>query len=156
MSLPADGWARRRAALRKSASRLTPNVVVYYPFEVFAGFVGFVFGFPLLLGIVAPTSLLLLLPAFAYWLYAIALVLGSLIVGIGLRKRNPFALASGLQLLGGCYFVYGIAAAVVMGISVAFAGLSAFVSFGAICLIRATHFRRLIDIQQEVCSRESP
>ena len=131
---------------RERLARFIPDVVTNYPFEIFASFVGLVIGLTLLAGLVSPGSLTALLPLFVYWAYAVALVLGSLTVAWGLRKRHPLVLASGLQLLGGSYAVYALAVVAVAGWSTAFAAFAAFLGIALVCLVRSLHFRRLIDI----------
>jgi hypothetical protein len=150
-----DRWLRGRARLRENLSRFVPRVAVYFPFEILVAVIGFLMGFPLLTGLARPTSLLLLLPAVAYTAYAVALVLGSLTVALGLRGRqHPLALASGLQLLGGSYIVYGLAVVALSGWIIGWVGFTAFFILGLLCLARSSYFRRLIDIQTGACSLE--
>ena len=141
-------YSEWRAHLRERVARLTPEVVTYYPFEVFSAIVGLVIGLPLLVGLAAPTSLVVLLPNLVYWLYSVAMTLGAATTIAGLRHRSPMLLATGLQLSGGSYFVYGMATVIVAGLGTAWAAFGCFCGFGFVALIRSSHFRRLLDIQR--------
>lgn len=140
-------WIRGRARFREWASHAVPSVAVFYPFEILALVVGFIMGVPILLGFARPTSLILLLPVVAYVAYSAMLVIGSLTITIGLRNRHPLVLASGLQLLGGSYIVYGLAVVALGGWAIAWGGFTAFGILGLLCLARSSYYRRLIDIQ---------
>lgn len=133
----------------------TPSVVTNYPFEVFVAFVGFVIGTTLLVGLASPTSLALLLPTGIYLAYATALVLGAITVAIGLRKQHALILSSGLQLLGGSYGVYALAVVAVSGATAGVAFIL-FVGTALVCLIRALHFRRLVDIKKGALNLRRP
>lgn len=141
-------WTRVRTKLRARAARHTPRLVTNYPFEVFATLVGLIIGLPLLVGLAAPTSLVVLLPTVAYWIYAAALVLGSATVAIGLKMPHPLVIASGIQLLGGSYAVYGLAVVALAGWAIAWSSFACFIVLGVVCTMRASHFRRLVDIQE--------
>src|SRR5207244_3581493 len=99
----------RRARVREFVARHIPNALTNYPFEVLSSILGLLVGIPLLLGLAAPTSLVVMLPSIGYWAYAVALVLGGGTTAVGLRTKHPMVLASGLQLLGGSFGVYGLA-----------------------------------------------
>lgn len=141
-------WLKARARFRERAARFVPRVAVYYPFEILVCVVGFLMGLPLILGLARPTSLLLLLPAVVYIAYALMLVVGAATVAGGLRKQeHPLALASGLQLLGGCYGVYALAVVALSGWAVGWVTFTAFTILGLLCFARSSYFRRLVDIQ---------
>lgn len=142
-------WHQSRCRFRAHVARRTPDVVTLNPFESLVAFIGLLIGITLLLGIAAPTSLVLLLPKAAYYVYAVALCLGGGTVAYGLRGgMRPLALAAGLQLLGGAFGIYGIATIALAGWATAALALAAYGALGLLCLIRAQHFRRLIDIQR--------
>ena len=107
-----SSYGNWRVRLRERSDRLTPTVVTNYPFEVIVTFIALLIGLPLILGLVSPTSLVVLLPAFGYWAYAIALMLGGSTLAVGLRSQSPLLLASGLQLCGGSFAVYALAAVI--------------------------------------------
>lgn len=136
-----------RRALREKAAHVTPRTVVEYPLEVFVSFLGLIIGIPLLAGLARPESLALLLPPVAYIAYSLALILGGLTVAVSLRRDHAAGLASGIQLLGRSFVVYAFAVAAVAGWAKAWAAFACFFVLGIICLARAGHFRRLIDIQ---------
>lgn len=140
-------WKGFRRAVRAKLARFTPTIVTSYPFEVFVTALGLIIGVPLVLGLAAPTSLVVLLPTFMYWAYAVAVILGACTVGVGLRTKHALVLAAGLQLLGGSFMVYALAVVAVAGWPSGFLAFAAFASLGLVCLIRSAHFRRLIDIQ---------
>lgn len=144
----AERWDSRLARLRERVAHVTPRVVVGYPFEVFAASVGLIIGLPLLVGLAAPTSLVVLLPSFIYWVYAVMLVLGAGTTAVGLRTKHPLILAPGLQLLGGSYLVYALATVAVAGWAIAWAAFGCFCALGLVSLVRSSYFRRLIDIQK--------
>ncbi len=141
-------WKTLRASLRAKIAHVVPDVVTLYPFEVFVAALGLIVGVGLVLGLAAPTSLVMLLHNVMYWAYAAALLLGGGSVALGLKVRLPLALASGLQLLGGSFIVYAIAVIAVVGLTAGFMGAAAFTVLGLVCLIRASYFRRLVDIQR--------
>ncbi len=144
----AEVWEHKMAYGRELLANLVPKALINYPFEVIASFLGLVIGLPLLIGLAAPTSLVVLLPSFGYWAYASALVIGGATAAVGLRTRHPLVLASGLQLLGGSYIVYGLAVVALSGFTVAWLSFGAYLAFGGLCMIRALHFRRVVDIQR--------
>lgn len=144
----ADRWDVWRTRLRETLAHYTPHTLTYYPFEVLASMVGLLVGLPLLLGLAAPTSLVLLLPDAVYWLYAVMVSVGAGTTAVGLHARNSLVLASGLQLLGGSYLVYALATVAISGFSVAWLVFGAFSTLGLLCVVRASHFRRLLDIQK--------
>lgn len=143
-----DRLTAAHARFRARTAHLLPPALTNYPFEVLAAFLGLIVGLPLLAGLAAPTSLVTILPAFGYWAYAVALVLGGGTTAVGLRTKHPLALASGLQLLGGSYVVYGLATVAVAGWAVAWLSFGAYAVLGGLAIIRALHFRRLVDIQR--------
>ncbi len=138
----------RMVRLRERVAGRLPTVLTNYPFEVIVTFIALVIGLPLLCGLVAPTSLVVLLPSIGYWAYAAALVLGGIFTGVGLRLKSSAALSSGLQLLGGSYAVYGLATVALSGFATAWLAFGAFFGLGLVALVRALHFRRLLDIQE--------
>lgn len=144
----ADRWDARLTRFREIVAHYTPNVLTFYPFEVLATVVGLLVGISLLLGVVAPTSLALLLPDIVYGAYAVGLTLGGLTTAVGLYSKNNLVLAPGLQLLGGSYLVYSLAVLAISGFATGGVAFGAFVLLGLLCLIRASHFRRLLDIQK--------
>lgn len=127
-----------------------PGSVTNYPFEVMVGVIALLMGLPFLLGTTAPASLVALVGVVAFRAWAAALTLGGLTVLAGLRlpsRPNPLILAAGLQLAGGSFFVYALAVLIVLGS----AGWTGLVAYGLLCLLsmaRATHFRRIVDIQK--------
>lgn len=139
-----------RRQLREWAALHTPKVLTNYPFEVLVGVVAVLMGLPFLLGAAAPASLLALVGTVAFHVWAGMLAIGGLTVAVGLRvgdRPSPAVVASGLQLVGGCFGVYSLAVVAVLG----FAGWTGLVAYGLLCLlalIRATHFRRILDIQE--------
>lgn len=139
-------WRRANRRFRALTARILPEVLTLYTFEFFVSFMGLLIGVPLLLGLTLPLSLIALLPTGVFHVYAAALVLGAATVAAGLKYRRPLALASGLQLLGGSYLVYGIAVLAVSG-SVGFLAFGMYACVGVLCFIRSSHFRRLVDIQ---------
>lgn len=142
------GWNGLRRAVREKVAHSTPTVLVMYPFEVFAAGLALIVGLPLLLGLAKPGSLVLLLPMIAYIAYAVSLCLGSIIVFVALARRHAYGLASGLQLVGGSYAVYALAVVLAAGWTTAWAAFAAFALLGLLCVLRSSHFRRLIDIKQ--------
>ncbi len=136
------------ASFRERLSRLIPSALTNYPFEVLAAFIGLCIGLPLLVGLAAPTSLVILLPSIGYWAYTVALVLGGATTAVGLKTKHPLVLASGLQLLGGSFLVYGLATAALSGFATAWLAFGAYAVLGVIALVRSLHFRRLLDIQR--------
>ncbi len=144
----ADRWDAWRTHLREMQARYTPHILTFYPFEVLATVVGLLVGLTLLLGIVAPASLALVLPSVVYWAYAVGVTIGGVTTAAGLWTKNNLILAPGLQLLGGSYGVYALAVLATSGFATGGVAFGAFILLGLLCLIRATHFRRLIDIQK--------
>lgn len=142
-----ERWDRRRAKWRERIAHVTPMSLTLYPYEVLAITVGFLMGIPVLLGFARPESLVLLLPPLAYYVWSSLLVLGAGTVLWGLRKLNPPALASGLQLLGGCFGVYSLAVIKVAGFERGWAVSVAFFLLFILAWARALHFRRTTDIQ---------
>lgn len=143
-------WDAARRKLREQAAQLTPRVLTCYPFEVLAAVIALLMGLPFLLGTVAPATLVGLVGSIAFNVWAAALTLGGATVAVGLRigdRPSPLVVASGLQLLGGCFGVYAIA----VGAALGGAGLTGLTAFGVLCVlswVRATHFRRVVDIQK--------
>ena len=144
----ADRWDVWRTRLREVVSHYTPHVLTYYPFEILATIVGLLVGITLLLGLVAPTSLALLLPDVVYWAYAAGVTIGGVTTAVGLYTKNSLVLAPGLQLLGGSYGVYALAVIAVSGFVSGGVAFGAFLILGLLCFVRASHFRRLLDIQR--------
>lgn len=140
-------WNGFRRSLREKIAHVTPRTVVTYPFEVLAACVSFIVGVPILAGLARPESLALLLPPVAYVAYGVALVLGAITVAVSLHRRRALGLSSGLQLLGGSFCVYAFAVIAVAGWSAAWAAFAAFLVLGLVSLIRSSHFRRIVDIQ---------
>lgn len=138
----------RGVVIRERISRLIPKAITNYPFEFLAFLVALFIGFPLVAGIAAPTSLLALLPTVAYWAYCAALLLGGATLAVGLRLRNAFVIASGLQLLGGSFGVYGLAVVAVAGLASGWLAFGAYTLLSLLSFVRALHFRRLVDIQE--------
>lgn len=136
------------AGLREKVAHVTPRVLIDFPFEILATSVGLLIGLPLLIGLAAPSSLVLLLPAVVYWIYAVMLVIGAVTTAVGLRTGHMMILAPGLQLLGGSYIVYALATVAVAGWGIAWAAFGCFSVLGLISLLRSSYFRRLIDIQR--------
>jgi hypothetical protein len=143
-------WEAARRRIRECIAHHTPRVLTDFPFEVAAAVIAMCMGFPFLVGAAAPASLLAMVGAIVFHLWAVALAIGGLTVAIGLRigdRPNCYVVAAGLQLLGGAFGVYAFTAAVVLGMP----ALTAVVGFGTFSLIswaRANHFRRIIDIQR--------
>lgn len=138
----------RGAAVRERISRFVPKAITNYPFEILACLIALIIGVPLVLGIAAPTSLLALLPMAAYLAYCVALILGGATLAVGLRVRNAFVIASGLQLLGGSFGVYGLAVIAVSGVATGWLAFGAYCLLSLLAFVRALHFRRLVDIQE--------
>ncbi|MDT8915771.1 hypothetical protein [Amycolatopsis sp. PS_44_ISF1] len=139
-----------RARTREMAAHLTPKVITNFPFEVIVCLVAVLMGLPFLLGAGAPPSLLTLVGKAAFMVWSAALTVGGTTIAVGLRSPSrpyPLVVASGLQLTAGCFAVYAIAVFVVLHAS-GLAGLAAFASLSLVSLIRATHFRRIVDIQK--------
>ncbi len=143
-----DRWDAWRVRCRETLAHYTPRALTYYPFEVLAIVVGLLVGLTLLTGVVAPTSLAILLPNVVYWAYAVGVTVGGVTSAIGLWTDNPLILAPGLQLLGGCYWVYALATLAASSFAVAGFAFGAFSVLGLLCIVRASHFRRLLDIQR--------
>lgn len=142
-------WDASRRRLREWASRHTPKILTGYPFEVLAASVAILMGLPFLLGTAAPASLVALVGTIIFHVWAAMLAIGGVTVAVALRvaDRHPAALAAGLQLAGGCFGVYALAVLAVLGL----AGWTGLAAYGLLCLlsfVRATHFRRIGDIQQ--------
>lgn len=152
MSKLGDAMDVHGRRFRERLSRFIPYALTNYPFEVLAAFVGLFIGLPLLLGLAAPTSLVVLLPNVGYWIYASTIVLGASTIGLGLHFRNSMAVASGLQLLGGSFLIYGLAVVALSGFAVAWLSFGAYTIFGVLSWVRALHFRRLLDIQKGATS----
>jgi hypothetical protein len=146
----ADRWDTWRVRLRERVYRHLPKFLTHYPFETVVAFVALLMGLPYLLGVAAPASLLALVGAVAFHFWASALAIGGATIAASMvmgDRPHPLVLASGLQLAAGAFAVYAIGVAAVLG----FAGLTsitAYAMLSVISLIRATHFRRLIDIQK--------
>lgn len=145
-------WDTQRVILRERISRLIPDVLTEYPYEFLVGAVALVLGLPFLLGATAPVSLLGLVGSVAFHVWAGALVLGGITVLAGLYlpaipSTLTLILAAGLQLTGGAFGVYAIAAITVLGL----AGWTSFAAYGLLSVlsfVRCHHFRRIADIQR--------
>lgn len=145
-----QSWDAWRARCRERVSRIVPRSVMEYPFEVMVGIIAVLMGLPFLIGTAAPASLIALVGTVAFYAWAAALTIGGVTVLAGLRlpaRPNPLITAAGLQLAGGAFGVYSIAIVVVLGTS-GWAVLSAYVLLCIVSMIRASHFRRILDIQK--------
>lgn len=139
-----------RRKLREKAALLTPKVLTNYPFEVLVVVIALCMGLPFLMGAAAPASLVSLVGNLAFLAWSFALTLGGITVAVGLRvgdRPNPLVVATGLQLLGGCFGVYALAVIAAMGLA-GWTGLVAYGFLFLLSLVRATHFRRIVDIQR--------
>lgn len=143
-------WSQARRRIRERAAHLTPKVLTNFPFEVLVSVIAILMGLPFLLGTTAPASLVGLVGIVIFNVWAAMLVVGGLTVAVGLRigdRPTPLVVAAGLQLLGACFGVYALAVVAVLGLA-GWTGLVAYVLLCLLSLIRATHFRRIIDIQR--------
>lgn len=147
-------WDRMHRQGRKWLSRHTPVRLIEYPFETFSAFASLLIGVPIFLDFANPGSLMRLLPDWALFVYGIALLLGSATLACGLVRRQPLVMASGLQLLGGVWVVYALALTLSTNLQSAWAAFILFLGFGIVSLLRATHFRRVLDIQIGARKRE--
>lgn len=146
----AASWDARRARVREWAARRTPKVLTNYPFEILAGVIALLMGLPFLLGTVAPASLIGLVGPIGFYAWAAGLTIGGATTLVGLRvgdRPNPMIVAAGLQLAGGAFAVYAIAVVVVLGL-VGWTAVSAYVLLALLSMVRASHFRRIVDIQK--------
>lgn len=145
-------WEAARRRLRERAAHLTPRVLTHYPFEVLAALIAILMGLPTILGATPPASLLLLVGAVPFYAWSSALVLGGLTVAAGLHignRPNPVVTATGLQLTAGCFGIYALAVVAVLGLGWdAIPVFAVYIVLSILSLIRATHFRRIVDIQR--------
>lgn len=148
-------WNRWRVRQRERIAYVTPSWLTLYPFEVLALAVAFLMGAPVLLGFARPESMVFLLPAVAYYAWSTALVLGAATIVWGLRRLQPPTLASGLQLVGGCFGVYALAVIAKAGAERGWAAAAAFIILFVLCAARSLHFRRTTDIQLAVSRRST-
>lgn len=145
-----EHYRNGRERLRAWASRRTPRILTQFPFEVLVAVIAICMGLPFLIGTAAPASLLAIVGTVFFHFWAAALVIGGGTIAIAMRigeRPNPLVLAAGLQLAGGCFAVYCLAIVAVLGLP----GLTALVAYLALSLlsfVRATHFRRVVDIQE--------
>lgn len=144
-------WRGFRVGLRRFAAALTPKVVTIFPSEVIVCLIALLTGLPFLLGVAPPLSLITLVGQVPFTAWAAALTLGGSTVGLGLLIPNypsPRVVASGLSLVAGCFAVNAIAVVVVLGSS-GLPVLAAYACLALVSMVRATHFRRVVDIQKE-------
>lgn len=146
MSAAGARWNERRRRWREKAAHLTPKVLTHYPFEVLAAVISLLLGGPLLTGLATSQVLLALVGPVPFYAWASGLVLGAVTAGVGLKIHNALVVASGLQLVGLGFLIFSIAIFAVVG-GAGWANIIVFVCLGLLSLIRATHFRRVIDIQ---------
>lgn len=137
----------RKNRLRRRLAALIPTVLMEHPFEIYLVVSCLFIGASVLVGIVTAPSLNMIIPAYAMIAWGISLTLGSITVAISLLKKHAGMLASGLQLLGGAMFVYGIALMISTGFASAGTSIVLFLLAGALALIRSLYFRRLVDIE---------
>lgn len=142
-------WRSWRRRMRAKVSRFTPQVVTCYPFEIIALLVALLMGLPFLIGVTPPAALIAIVGHVAFYAWSAGLTLGSITIAVGLKTTNPLAIASGLQLIAGCFAVYAIAIIAVIGLA-GWTGTVVYICLALVSLIRGTFFRRLIDIQSRV------
>lgn len=137
------GWLFR---FRERASKHIPGIVITHPFEIVAATVAILMSVPALVGLSTSAALIALVGTVLFYAWAATLAAGAIALGAGLRSLNPSLLASGLQLVSGSFAVYTLALVAINGFGGVIAG-AAFIILALVALVRALHFRRLVDIQ---------
>lgn len=140
-------WEHGRRRLRERLSRHLPQVLITHPFEVVALVIAALMGIPVLLGLVESAALVALVGAVPLYAWATTLSIGSIVSAIGIKRSRPAVLASGLSMIGGSFLVYVLALVAVLGLGGAL-GAAAYLLLGIISIVRALHYRRILDIQE--------
>lgn len=140
-------WCEWRLRFRERASKRIPGIVITHPFEIVAATVAILMSVPALIGLSTSAALVALVGTVLFYAWAATLAAGAVALATGLRNLNPSLLASGLQLAGGSFAVYTLAVVAINGFGGVIAG-AAFIILALVALVRALHFRRLVDIQE--------
>lgn len=143
-------WDEHRARLRRKIGKFVPQSLIFYPFEIMVSIVALIMGVPFLVGLMAPATLIGLVGGFAFHLWAAALSIGgaTILAGMALAPRpHPLVAAAGLSLTAGCFAVYSLAVIVALG-SGGWTGFTVYLLLSLVAFIRASYFRRIVDIQK--------
>lgn len=149
-------WCLWRVRFREQVAHRIPAIFITHPFEIVAAVVAALMSAPALIGLSTSAALIGLVGVVLFYAWAATLAAGAIATSIGLHTLNPTTLASGLQLAGGSFAVYSLAVVAASGWGGVIAG-AAFIMLALVSLIRALHYRRLLDIQagaerQEPCT----